>query len=178
MDLERGSQAVQTLLTLYAEARNSRRLNPYWASSQLYAFLMELYRELEREAEALAIPEGIWRSRQCIEDRFSEPHLCVNELASAAGYSRYHYTRLFSRAFHMSPYDYLLQVRLENAQRYLESTNHSVEQISSLCGFAEAGNFRRALKRRTGLTPSQIRKRSGAPLASRMPQHSKRGRGE
>ncbi len=67
--------------------------------------------------------------------------------------------REFSTHFGISPIRYLREVRIGMARRLLESTDISVSQIATDCGFYDQSHFNRYFKSSTGLTPRQYRKR-------------------
>lgn len=52
------------------------------------------------------------------------------------------------------------------AERHLRDTDWEIEHIAERLGFSDAGTFRRAFRRWTGVAPSQLRKRS-APAGER-----------
>jgi AraC-like DNA-binding protein len=56
-------------------------------------------------------------------------------------------------------------VRFKVAEEYLERTSLSVEQIAERVGFSDASNFRKAFKKWTGVSPSDMR---GAALPSKI----------
>ena len=60
----------------------------------------------------------------------------------------------------MTVIDYLNQVRIQNACRYLRSSDKEVGDIALLCGFRDAAYFSNVFKRLTGTSPSAYRKAS------------------
>ncbi|MBS6644479.1 MAG: helix-turn-helix domain-containing protein [Clostridiaceae bacterium] len=83
--------------------------------------------------------------------------LSLNELAGRAHLSPYHFTRIFKHETGYSPYDYILQVRLNTAMHYLKSTGFSIKEICFNCGFNSESGFCTAFKKHTGVTPTEYR---------------------
>jgi len=96
--------------------------------------------------------------------RMSLGDLNVEELASAAGYSRYHFTRIFKQHEGMSPGHYVQQERLRLSVRLLQTTTESVKSIAGECGFRDANYFCRAFHKAYGVTPGQFRRSAVALL--------------
>jgi AraC family transcriptional regulator len=93
---------------------------------------------------------------------FIEEHLGsdigIATLAALAGYSPDHFARLFKRSFGLSPYQFILQRRVERAKALLRDRNHSIAEVAMLCGFASQAHFHTTFKARTGVTPGMYRK--------------------
>ncbi|HTW26384.1 MAG TPA: AraC family transcriptional regulator [Acetobacteraceae bacterium] len=83
--------------------------------------------------------------------------LDVAQLARAAGYSRYHFSRLFAARVGVSPARYLLQLRLDEAARLLRADPAPVKAIARRCGFEDANYFAKAFQRRHGVNPRAYR---------------------
>ncbi|WP_436951320.1 AraC family transcriptional regulator [Staphylococcus xylosus] len=66
--------------------------------------------------------------------------------------SRYKITQHFTRIVGYPPYRYLLQIRLQNAQRMLKK-GESPQQVAVLCGFSDYSNFYRRFKTIYGCSP-------------------------
>ncbi|HEX4914314.1 MAG TPA: helix-turn-helix domain-containing protein, partial [Vicinamibacterales bacterium] len=54
--------------------------------------------------------------------------------------------------------DYVLNLRIEEAKRLLETSDRPVDDISATVGYEDASFFRRVFKRRTGLVPLHYRR--------------------
>ena len=67
------------------------------------------------------------RARDHIDRHFAEP-LDLEVLASTAGISKYHFLRLFSAAYGITPAAYLSERRIERAQDLLRSANLTVTE--------------------------------------------------
>jgi AraC-like DNA-binding protein len=96
------------------------------------------------------------RAKDLADARYFEP-LTVDDLASAAGLSRAHFSREFRRAFGESPHAYLLTRRLERAAALLRSTDRSVAQICFTVGLQSVGSFTTSFTRTYGMSPSEYR---------------------
>jgi len=116
-------------------------------------------------AEALAVKAlgGRWcvrgderdprvvRAIDVIRARFAED-IDVDEIASAAGSSRFHLSRLFKGATGKSPYRYLVDVRLEHAASLLRG-RRSVTDAALSSGFSDLSRFARMFRERYGVAP-------------------------
>jgi AraC family transcriptional regulator len=80
-----------------------------------------------------------------VEDNFTQK-ISLDDLAREAFLSKYHFTRTFKALFHLSPYQYLLQLRLQKAQELL-SLDYSYNEVSYLTGFSDGKNLRKAIKK-------------------------------
>lgn len=67
--------------------------------------------------------------------------------------------REFSSCFGISPNRYLREVRVGVVRHLLESSDHSLKQIASECGFYDQSHMSRHFKSSTGLTPLKYRNR-------------------
>ena len=96
------------------------------------------------------------RARDLADARYSEP-LGVSDMAAAAGLSRAHFSREFSRAFGESPHVYLLTRRLERAAALLRGTDRSVADICFSVGLQSLGSFTTSFTRTYGMSPTAYR---------------------
>jgi AraC-like DNA-binding protein len=83
----------------------------------------------------------------------------VSDLATAAGFSRNQFTRIFEELFHMTPGDYLLRMRVDHGRRLLSQTRKQITEIALESGFYDHSAFSKAFRRQTGMTPRDYRKR-------------------
>ncbi len=105
------------------------------------------------------------RARDLADARYADP-LGVDDLASAAGLSRAHFSREFRRAFGESPHAYLLTRRLERAAALLRDTDRSVADICLSVGLQSVGSFTTSFTRTYGVPPTAHRM-SFPPAAER-----------
>ncbi|MGZ4150154.1 MAG: helix-turn-helix domain-containing protein [Actinomycetota bacterium] len=95
-------------------------------------------------------------AKDLADARYFEP-LEVDDLASAAGLSRAHFSREFRRAFGESPHAYLLTRRLERAAALLRNTDRSVADICFSVGLKSVGSFTTSFTRSYGVSPTAYR---------------------
>jgi AraC-like DNA-binding protein len=96
------------------------------------------------------------RAKDLADARYFEP-LDVDDLASAAGLSRAHFSRQFRRAFGESPHAYLLTRRMERAAALLRTTDRSVAEICFSVGLQSVGSFTTSFTRTYGVSPTAYR---------------------
>jgi AraC family transcriptional regulator len=85
-----------------------------------------------------------------------ERQLSVDELADAAQQSRSHFPRLFRRSVGMSPYQYVIKVRLKRALAMLPNRSLSMAEIAVRTGFADQSHMCRWMQRVYGAAPTQL----------------------
>jgi AraC-like DNA-binding protein len=96
------------------------------------------------------------RAKELADAQYFEP-LGVEDMARAAGLSRAHFSREFSRTFGESPRAYLLTRRLERAAALLRNTDNSVAEICFSVGLRSVGSFTTSFTRTYGRSPTAYR---------------------
>jgi len=96
------------------------------------------------------------RAKDLADARYFEP-LGVDDMASAAGLSRAHFSRAFRAAFGESPHAYLLTRRLERAAALLRTTDRSVADVCFSVGLQSVGSFTTSFTRTYGRSPLAYR---------------------
>ncbi|MEN6326282.1 MAG: AraC family transcriptional regulator [Syntrophomonas sp.] len=86
-----------------------------------------------------------------------DKNITLDELAYESNYSQYHFLRLFKTGTGMTPFEYLLQIRIEKAKSLLRCTRLSINQISDFCGFSSSSHFAQVFKRKVKVSPSRYR---------------------
>lgn len=81
----------------------------------------------------------------------------IDDLATELGVSRRHLTRLFRERTGLSVAEFLKEERLLEAQRLLEDTDWSIQQIAVMSGIENASQFTNAFSQRFGSTPTRYR---------------------
>lgn len=142
-------------------------LTPGFASDILIdalinALPVELSRYFQALPEAPAPKRGQLSQRQLqtIEDYVREwpaGGVRCEDLASLVGLSRAHFMRLFKATTGMTAHAFVEQLRLQQAQTLLASTNMPLKQVAVHLGFSTPASFSLAFRRLTGLTPGSYR---------------------
>ena len=100
----------------------------------------------------------IQRTIDYIEERLDQP-LTLAELARHAGFSEYHFHRVFAMMAGDSVMEYVRKRRLARAAYALSHTAARVVDVAFDCGFASHETFTRAFRRMFGMSPNAYRRR-------------------
>lgn len=87
---------------------------------------------------------------------FAQP-LSLDELASAACISKYHFVRVFRAKVGQTPHSFLTNLRLQAAQRMLIGGDLSIAEISAACGYPGPAHFSTAFARKYRMSPTAFR---------------------
>ncbi|MEE3351092.1 MAG: AraC family transcriptional regulator [Saccharofermentanaceae bacterium] len=77
--------------------------------------------------------------------------------ADYAGFSKYHFSRLFKDYTDVTFSDYLMHRRMQAARILLTDTSNTVTEIAFQTGFNNLTSFTRSFRNATGMTPSEFR---------------------
>ena len=100
----------------------------------------------------------LMRSRDYLAAYFDQ-QLRLDDDARQAYLSKYHYQRLFQRAFGESPHEFLTRRRIDRARDLLASTELSVSDICLEVGYSSLGSFSARFHQLVGCPPSEFRAR-------------------
>ena len=81
----------------------------------------------------------------------------LEELAEYACLSVTHLLRTFRQAFHLTPHQFLVQIRLQRAKDLLKNTDYPVSEIVNMVGFDCPSSFIRLFRVRFQTTPLKYR---------------------
>lgn len=97
--------------------------------------------------------------------------MTLTQLARVAGFSEFHFHRIFSAMTGETLFGFIQRLRLERAALLLcgDGTD-CVTRIGADCGFSSPAVFSRAFKKRFDCTPSEFRRRSGGQMQSNISQ--------
>lgn len=82
-----------------------------------------------------------------------DQNITLASLASSVGMSQYYFCRLFKQSMGITPYQYVLQQRVERAKHLLKQHQFSIADVALQCGFANQSHLNRHFKRIVGVTP-------------------------
>jgi AraC family transcriptional regulator len=142
---------------LVAEAR------PAQAEARLWDILWELAERTARtEQRQNRRHVALDRACRVIQSRLSEP-LSLSDLATPAGVSPAHLTRLFRAELGLTATDYLRRCRLERALHLLTRSDVPIKEVACEVGIPDLHAFNKAIRRGYGISPRELRARGGAP---------------
>lgn len=108
-----------------------------------------LYKQKEHTEKFMMICNYI--HEHCTED------LCLDDVASLAGFSKYHFSRLFKNFTGLSFYKYLNKKRIEQAEKLLVDPALSITEVALQSGFSSLSAFIRMFKLIKDCTPTEFR---------------------
>jgi AraC-like DNA-binding protein len=108
--------------------------------------------------------EKLHHARKILVTEFKS-HYTNEQLAQKVGTNEYKLKHGFKQLFHVSPYRFLTQVRIEKAKDILERTEQPLKGIAITIGVFDVPNFIRSFKRVTGVSPNEWRRRSKLRIA-------------
>ena len=128
--------------------------------SEIWLLLMEEARDMFQGSKRGQYSENQTR----IMDMLSYIHenydhkILLENIAEAASVSRRECIRCFQDCIHKTPFDYVQDYRIRQAEKLLTETNLSVTEIAYATGFSGSAYFGKVFKNLTGKTPGNYRK--------------------
>ena len=80
----------------------------------------------------------------------------ISEIVGQCNMSPFHFFRSFKLAFGYTPYQYMLNKRLDHAKALI-ALGYSFSSIAYQCGFADIFSFSKAFKKQYNVTPSKFK---------------------
>ena len=151
----------QLLDRLWADAADHSAASRLQADAALLTLWAELLRESRKPLQIRA-RGGLapWQARRCIEylnDRASE-NVGLEQLASLAGLSPFHFARAFKQTIGVPPHRYQLNARIAKAKALLEVSDATVTTIAFEVGYESSQALARVFRREVGISPSNYRR--------------------
>lgn len=90
-------------------------------------------------------------------DRNVDNDIKLSDLANVACMSPNYFCSVFKKFNGLSPFEYITSKRIQKAIEYIKTTDRSITEIATTCGFNTSTNFNKAFKKITGKSPSYYR---------------------
>ena len=84
--------------------------------------------------------------------------ITLSDLANVANLGKFYFSHSFKSSTNLSPYDYVLQQRVERAKKLLQSSDMSICDIALECGFGNQSHLAKHFRKKLGITPMDYRK--------------------
>src|ERR1044071_8829527 len=80
----------------------------------------------------------------------------LHETAGLVHLSPYHFGRLFKQTVGKSPYQFILQLKIECAKKMIKQNNGPISEIAYQLNFSDQSHFSNAFRKATGISPRQF----------------------
>lgn len=144
---------LESLQLLTMEPRSTA----FWREQALFIELMQLLDRSRIDQEQPRVRKVAEQVEAYIKQHYREP--ISNTRLSEALHFHYNYlARCMKEAYGVTPAEFLLQYRLEQAKRLLLTTSWPMSRIAEHVGFQYPPYFSRRFSARFGMSPLQFRK--------------------
>jgi AraC-like DNA-binding protein len=99
----------------------------------------------------------IVQAKLFIDKHFREK-INLDEIAEEASFSRFHFIRLFKLAYGDTPHQYMMFLRMREAEQLMENPELKIQDICFEIGFESVGTFTTQFTKVFGKTPKARRK--------------------
>ncbi len=145
--------AVRRFLTTLDTEPDRQVLAPIYLREMVYRLLRcQQWTRLVESALGKADADPVKAAIRYMKSEMGEP-ITVRDVAEAVGFSESALAHFFKAAMGASPYQFLKQLRLEQARDLLVRGSHSVSEAATQVGYTSRSHFIAEFKRYFGETP-------------------------
>lgn len=152
---------VQEQFEKMLETYNSDSIySEFLLQGMLFELLIMIYEHAMYEDESIhqvSISEPMIDAIYYMEQNYSQ-NIRMEDVATIAGYSPAHFSRLFQKQVGKSYSAYLTSIRVREAAKELMNSNKSITDIALETGFVYVSNMTAVFKKEIGMTPRDYRK--------------------
>lgn len=125
-------------------------------------YLEQLFILLHREAtkdrshKSEFLDSEMEKAKQYFFENYNT-EISIEDYAAKKGMSVSYFIRNFKQYYNLTPMQYILSVRITNAQTLLETTDYTVAEISNIIGYDNPLYFSRLFHKQNGISPREYR---------------------
>ncbi len=120
-------------------------------AEMMSVFYHMLHRLTEQNTVCKTIEPGV----KFIEKNYRDPNLTAAMCAAECSVSEVYFRKLFAEYMHVTPKQFLIEMRLNKAKQLLSEGVLKIGAVASECGFSNQYHFCRLFKERVGMTPTE-----------------------
>lgn len=127
--------------------------------TEILTLLLRHYNLTEnKNVKSLCHIDNISSAITYINEHYNE-NITLNDITKAAHMHKTSFIANFKAIYNMTTWDYINIKRIEDSLTLLKSTDLTILDIATKCGFNSTANFNKIFKKTTGITPSEYRKK-------------------
>lgn len=156
---------TKSLLYSFIEESSTQQLgNELFLQALSIQIAVKILREGNHNLNNLPLMLNEYSDKKCINRAIDflmsnyNSTITLNDLAREVNYSPFYFLRIFKQSTGMTPFEFLLEIKLEKAKNLLKHTDFSMTEICYLSGFTSTSHFTQAFKRKTGVSPTNYKK--------------------
>jgi two-component system response regulator YesN len=107
----------------------------------------------KREEKSNSIIET---AQKYIRDNYSK-NISLDDVSKEVNISPYYFSKVFKEGTGEGFVEYLTNIRIEKAKELLSTTEFSMREICSMCGYSDPNYFSRSFKKKIGISPTEYK---------------------
>ncbi|MDX1958991.1 MAG: AraC family transcriptional regulator [Leptospiraceae bacterium] len=145
-------------LEVSAKGKNGKRYLHYLLKSFIEYYIQNFSNLLDSENE----PKSLFKEsdliliRKYISENFAEK-ISIEELSAEFNMSKFHFLREFKKTFKQTPYQFILNCKMEEAEKLLLNSKDSLTEIANTLGYYDQSHFTNSFRRWKGVSPKTFR---------------------
>lgn len=136
-----------------------------------YHRLTDVILELTRDETFNIKEQTLTQIKRYIHENLGR-NLTLNEIANSVNYNSSYVSRYFKQMTGQSISQYIVQMKVERAKKYLSSSNDSIQNISEKLGFESPQYFSLVFKKYTGFSPRSYRINAAPEDTEKLPEEN------
>jgi AraC family transcriptional regulator len=100
--------------------------------------------------------ENIKKVIDYMNENFTTDISC-SDLSKLINMDKFSFIRSFKSQTSKTPYEYLLDLKIEKAKKMLKSDKYTITEISMMCGFSSHSHFTTTFKKKIGVSPKEYK---------------------
>jgi AraC family transcriptional regulator len=149
---------TETATIIYDELKNGSVAAKIYCESLYVACVVHLATNYSQRNRKIFAPKGKLSSRQLrgvvdYTKSFINTDIGLSEMAASVHLSEFHFARLFRHTLGISPYQFVLQLKIEEAKKLIKKDRRSLSDVTYLLNFSDQAHFSHAFKKIAGISP-------------------------
>jgi len=154
--IEECGQLEQILGTIHNLAQDEGATRPE-LSAEAFRCLAHLAKEQGFKEKNPFVGRAIFKAERFLAENYHS-QLDMPSLARRVGLSYSNFRRSFRQLTGLSPWQYVIELRLKRARKFLNSGEHKLDEIAERIGFSSGFHLSNSFRKAFGISPSAWRK--------------------
>lgn len=154
MHVEKAARLLKFFRGVFQQSKLRTVAGNYASQSNLYSIFSELVSFREEVPENSIGNEYVAHAIDYMNNNYDN-NINIYDVSSYVGLERTYFFKIFKKTMNVSPQEYLISVRMTNAQNLMRETEENLQQIARKVGYENYSNFYRLFVTRYHQTPMQ-----------------------